>query len=125
MSDIPLLGQPKPEQLQPFPEASTVIDAEYAMLIYKTPDGMTIESDDIDLLIHVKRRPSLDEMDGLCANARKDFQATETTQTLMVRTAQMGQAMQQDVTNRHIQDQLNLDKQAAEAEIARKVEGHR
>jgi hypothetical protein len=123
MAEIPLLGQPHPQF--PEPPETPVIDAEYAMLIYKTPDGMTIESDDIDLLIHVKRRPSLDEMDGMCANARKDFQATETTQTLMVRTAQMGQAMQQAATNRAINDQLNLDKQAAEAEVARKVRGGR
>ena len=119
--EVPLLGLSQPQA----PPESPVIDAEYAMLIYKTPDGMTIESDDIDLLIHVKRRPSLDEMDGMCANARKDFQATETTQTLMVRTAQMGQAMQQAATNRAIQDQLNLDKQAAEAAVARRVQGGR
>jgi hypothetical protein len=121
MADIHLLGQGN--NSLPVPE-TPVIDAEYAMLIYKTPDGMTIESDDIDLLIHVKRAPSLDEMDGLCANARKDFQATETVQTMMVRTAQMGQAMQQQAINRQMQDQLNLDRQASEAAVARKVEGH-
>jgi hypothetical protein len=36
----------------------------------------------------------------------------------------MGQAMQQQAINRQMQDQLNLDRQASEAAVARKVEGH-
>jgi hypothetical protein len=119
---IPLLGQNSSGRDNSTPPAQ-VIDADCAMLLYRTADGVVVESDDIDLLIHVKRKPSLDDMHGMAAVALKDFQATETVQTLMVRTAQMGQAMQQQAINDAIKSQVTgADRATAEA-VARRVRG--
>jgi hypothetical protein len=57
------------------PEVPEIIEAETAFLVFRTPDGRTVVSPDLDLPVSPRREPTTHDVVGMCANAQDDIRA--------------------------------------------------
>jgi hypothetical protein len=89
-----------------------VVEAEYAFMIYRKPDGQLVLTNDLDTAVVPQRAPTHDEVYSAFDIMRKDMLVQQTAATSAQAVLQMQQALMQQ-----IQGSSEFDK--IRAELAR------
>jgi hypothetical protein len=122
MAAIPELGKSAASARQapaapPEPEAPKVIDAEVAFVVYRTPDGRTVFTPDLDALVSPRREPTIHDVVGMCQNSIDDARAMGTGPGI-------AQAVVQNMMAVQAQAQQRQASPAEAAAMAKVMQGH-
>jgi hypothetical protein len=74
-----------------------VIEAEYAFMIYRKPDGQLVLTNDLNVPLTVERPPTHDEVYSAFDIMRKDMVVQQTAATSAQAVLQMQQALMQQI----------------------------
>jgi hypothetical protein len=91
------------EEAQELPETITLEEAEFAILIYRKPDGSLVVTPDINVPVEVERQATSDELKATLSKILDDIRAQEIANV----TAQMVIANQMQFAMRAAQAQEN------------------
>lgn len=92
------------------PETIELVDAEFAILIYRNRDGSLVVSPDINVPVEVERQASTDELKATLSKILDDIKAQEmaalTAQLVVQQQMAMAMQMQRAKENQQILSQL-------------------